>query len=195
MNIKRKLKILLPTDVVAVYCTQRNLLTLINTKNKEAKTMKPEFKIVCQKKAGQKIEMFLTNVPTSKLSNAGLKLVPSRQTTTISVIKNLVLELKVMFYQRLKFVGVGYRVLLTPESSTNMVIKLGYSHLIFYNLPPNVHIYSKRYNEFTIFGKSDYRTISQTSAKIRGFRKPEPYKGKGVLYEGEKIPLKQGKRV
>ena len=98
-------------------------------------------------------------------------------------------------YKRLNLVGVGYRILMNDEKiCTNFTLKLGFSHLIYYNLPDALTVHSTKYNKLTLFGLSG-TTLSQTTATLRSLKKPEPYKGKGILYQSEKVHLKVGKRV
>ena len=74
------------------------------------------------------------------------------------------------------------------------MFKLGYSHPIFFKIPNNLQIFCFKFIKLFVWGNS-YKNITQTSALIRSYKKPEPYKGKGILYEGEKIVLKEGKKV
>lgn len=85
--------------------------------------------------------------------------------------------------------GIGYRA---DVRGKNLVLNLGYSHLIEYAIPAGVDISVDRDNKVTITG-ADKQQVGQVAAKIRSFRKPDRYKGKGVRYDGEHILLKAGK--
>ena len=94
------------------------------------------------------------------------------------------------FTRRLELVGVGYRAQMKGKT---LVLALGYSHDIEFEPPAGIDIKVGRPTEIEITG-IDKQAVGQTAAKIRGFRPPEPYKGKGVKYEGEYIFRKEGKK-
>jgi large subunit ribosomal protein L6 len=94
------------------------------------------------------------------------------------------------FTRRLELVGVGYRAQMKGKT---LVLALGYSHDIEFEPPAGVEIKVGKPTEIEISG-IDKQAVGQTAAKIRGFRPPEPYKGKGVKYEGEYIFRKEGKK-
>ena len=106
-----------------------------------------------------------------------------------SLISNMVVGLTEGFTKKLQIVGVGYRAELKGK---NLVLQLGYSHPILFKPPENIEISLE--NPTTILVKGfDKQLVGQVSAKIRSFRPPEPYKGKGIKYEGEHIRRKAGK--
>jgi large subunit ribosomal protein L6 len=75
----------------------------------------------------------------------------------------------------------------------NLVINLGFSHDVVYPIPEGITITTPRPTAITVTG-TDKRQVGQVSAEIRGFRPPEPYKGKGVRYDNEQIRRKEGKK-
>ena len=75
-----------------------------------------------------------------------------------------------------------------------MLLKLGYSHDIYLKIPRNLEISSLKFTKLFISGFS-YGKITQTAALIQSYKYPEPYKGKGILYENQKIQLKEGKKI
>ena len=94
-------------------------------------------------------------------------------------------------YQRkLEISGVGYRAALQGK---NLQLQLGYAHDIVYPIPEGVTIVVPKPTEIVITG-IDAQKVGQAAAEIRAFRKPEPYKGKGVKYSGEFIFRKEGKK-
>jgi large subunit ribosomal protein L6 len=106
-----------------------------------------------------------------------------------SLINNMVVGLTEGFSKKLEIVGVGYRAELKGK---NVVLHLGYSHPILFKPPQEIEITLD--NPITIFVKGiDKQLVGQVSAKIRSFRPPEPYKGKGIRYEGEYVRRKAGK--
>jgi large subunit ribosomal protein L6 len=94
------------------------------------------------------------------------------------------------FEKKLELVGVGYRAAVAGKSLT---LTLGYSHLINYPVPEGITIETPTQTEILVKG-IDRQRVGQTAAEIRGFRPPEPYKGKGVKYSDEKISLKEAKK-
>ena len=105
-------------------------------------------------------------------------------------IANMVLGVTKGYEKKLELVGVGYRAAVQSKSLT---LTLGYSHLINYAIPDGVSIETPSQTEIIVKG-IDRQRVGQTAAEIRGFRPPEPYKGKGVKYSDEKISLKEAKK-
>lgn len=110
-----------------------------------------------------------------------------------SLIQNMVTGVSEGYKKTLELIGVGYRV-----SNQGQVLEfaLGYTHNIFMSLPPEIKIETKserNQNPLVILESADKQLIGQVCAKIRSFRKPEPYKGKGVRFQGEIVRRKAGK--
>ena len=105
-------------------------------------------------------------------------------------LANMVTGVTTGYEKRLELVGVGYRAAVQAKSLT---LTLGYSHLINYAIPEGVTIETPSQTEIVVKG-IDRQRVGQTAAEIRGFRPPEPYKGKGVKYAGEFIFRKEGKK-
>ena len=106
-----------------------------------------------------------------------------------SLVANMVAGVTEGFGKTLEIVGVGYRVEL---SGNQLVFHLGYSHPISYDLPSGIQAQIEQRNRVVLSG-IDKELLGDTAAKIRGFRAPEPYKGKGIKYLEEKIRRKAGK--
>jgi large subunit ribosomal protein L6 len=107
-----------------------------------------------------------------------------------SLVANLVTGVTNGFEKRLEITGVGYRASLQGK---NLQLALGYSHDVQYPIPEGIAITTPRPTEIVITG-IDKQKVGQSAAEIRGFRPPEPYKGKGVKYAGEYIFRKEGKK-
>jgi large subunit ribosomal protein L6 len=105
-------------------------------------------------------------------------------------LANMVLGVTKGYEKKLELVGVGYRAAVQAKSLT---LTLGFSHLINYAIPDGVTIETPSQTEIIVKG-IDRQRVGQTAAEIRGFRPPEPYKGKGVKYSDEKISLKEAKK-
>lgn len=94
------------------------------------------------------------------------------------------------FTKELELIGVGYQAVMQDP---RLVLKLGYSHDIIFEPPEGITLTANK-NSITVAGY-DKQLVGAVSAKIRSFRKPEPYKGKGIRYKGEHVRRKQGKTV
>ncbi len=110
--------------------------------------------------------------------------------STRAHLANMVLGVSKGYERKLELVGVGYRAAVQAK---NLTLTLGYSHLINYAIPDGITIETPTQTEILVKG-IDLQRIGQTAAEIRGFRPPEPYKGKGVKYSDEKISLKEAKK-
>ena len=109
--------------------------------------------------------------------------------TTGSIVNNMVTGVSTGFTKVLELVGVGYRAQLSGQLLT---LALGYSHPIEYQLPKVVKAELEGNTKIKLVSH-DKQVLGQTAAEIRKYRPPEPYKGKGVLFEGEVIVRKAGK--
>ena len=86
--------------------------------------------------------------------------------------------------------------LLTIEHLKNQFyFKLGYSHLIYFKIPEDINTFCVKFTKLFIFGNVPYQKLTQVTSQLRDCKKPEPYKGKGILYYGETIKLKKGKKI
>jgi large subunit ribosomal protein L6 len=110
--------------------------------------------------------------------------------TSRTLIANLIAGVTKGFEQRLEINGVGYRAAVQGK---NLQIALGYSHDVVYPIPEGITIATPRPVEIVITG-SDRQKVGQVAAEIREYRPPEPYKGKGIKYAGERIFRKEGKK-
>ena len=110
--------------------------------------------------------------------------------TTRSLLNNLVIGVSKGFEKKLVITGVGFRAQVQGQ---NLILQLGYSHEIHYPIPEGIKIDTPSQTEIVVSG-SDNQKVGQVAAEIRGFRKPEPYKGKGIRYIDEIILRKEGKK-
>jgi len=133
-----------------------------------------------------------------KLDNGQVKVNPRVETnraralygTARAQVANLVEGVTKGFEKKLEITGVGYRATLQGK---NLQLALGYSHDVVYAIPEGITITVPKPTEITVTG-SDIQRVGQVAAEIRGYRPPEPYKGKGVKYVGEFIFRKEGKK-
>ena len=110
---------------------------------------------------------------------------------TRTLIANMVIGVTDGYEKKLEIVGVGYRVL--PKGPTQLEFQLGYSHSITFNAPEGITFTTEGPTKVGVLG-IDKQLVGEVAANIRKLRKPEPYKGKGVRYAGEKVRRKEGKK-
>jgi len=110
--------------------------------------------------------------------------------TTRALVNNMVAGVSTGFSKTLDISGVGYRA---QVQGKNLQLQLGFSHDVVYPIPAGVTIKCEKPTQITISG-ADRQRVGQVAAEIRAFRKPEPYKGKGIKYESERIGRKEGKK-
>jgi large subunit ribosomal protein L6 len=110
--------------------------------------------------------------------------------TSRALIANLVEGVTKGFEKKLEITGVGYRAAIQGK---NLQLSLGYSHDVSYAIPDGITITTPKPTEIVIVG-NDIQRVGQVAAEIRGYRPPEPYKGKGVKYANEFIFRKEGKK-
>ena len=111
--------------------------------------------------------------------------------TLRAILANMVKGVSEGFERKLELVGVGYRAALQGK---DLNLSLGFSHPILFKAPEGITITAPTQTEVLIAG-ADKQRVGETAAKIRAFRPPEPYKGKGVRYAGEKITIKEAKKA
>src|SRR6202030_420988 len=133
-----------------------------------------------------------------KMDKGSIKVDPRSETkralamrgTSRTLVANLVAGVTKGFESKLDITGVGYRA---SVQGKNLQIALGYSHDVIFPIPDRIAIVTPKPTEIVVTG-IDKQKVGQVAAVIRGFRPPEPYKGKGVRYSGEYIFRKEGKK-
>jgi len=144
------------------------------------------------------VQLVLHDDVSVKLENGKVEIGPRNETkrarslwgTSRTLVANLVTGVTKGFERKLDITGVGYRAAVQGK---NLQLALGYSHDVVYPIPEGIQIATPKPTEITITG-IDRQKVGQVAAEIRGFRPPEPYKGKGVKYVGEYIFRKEGKK-
>jgi large subunit ribosomal protein L6 len=144
------------------------------------------------------LALVLPDEVTVKMDKGAIKVDPRTETlraramwgTSRTLVANLVTGVTKGFEDKLEITGVGYRA---SVQGKNLQIALGYSHDVVYPIPEGIAIVTPKPTEILITGM-DKQKVGQVAAEIRGFRPPEPYKGKGVRYSGEYIFRKEGKK-
>ena len=141
----------------------------------------------------------LTTAVTAALDDGFLVIAPVDETkharamwgTTRSLIQSLVTGVSKGFTKRLEINGVGYRATVLGDDALGL--QLGYSHDIKFMIPEGITITCEKPTSITVSG-ADKQKVGQVAAKIRAYRPPEPYKGKGIRYVDEVVLRKEGKK-
>ncbi len=144
------------------------------------------------------LQLVLHGDVIAKMESGAIKLDPRDETkrarsqwgTARTLINNLMAGVTKGFERKLEITGVGFRAAVQGK---NLQLQLGYSHDVAYPIPEGIAIATPKPTEIVITG-IDKQKVGQVAAEIRGYRPPEPYKGKGVKYEGEYIFRKEGKK-
>ena len=110
--------------------------------------------------------------------------------TTRAQVANMVRGVSAGYSKSMEITGTGFRAAVQGK---NLVMNLGFSHDVVFAIPEGIKITTPRPTAITVEGV-DKRLVGQVAAEIRAFRPPEPYKGKGVKFEGEAIRRKEGKK-
>ncbi|PRD41328.1 50S ribosomal protein L6 [Phyllobacterium phragmitis] len=118
------------------------------------------------------------------------KVARSRWGMSRTMIANIFNGVKDGFEKKLEISGVGYRAAMQGK---NLQLSLGFSHEVIYEVPAGITVVVPKPTEIVVSG-IDKQQVGQVAAEIREYRAPEPYKGKGVKYAGEKIVRKEGKK-
>jgi len=144
------------------------------------------------------LQVALPDDVTVKMDKGAVKVDPRNETkraramwgTSRTLVNNLITGVTKGYERKLEITGVGYRAALQGK---NLQIALGYSHDVIFPIPEGIAIATPKPTEIVVTG-IDKQKVGQVAAEIRAFRPPEPYKGKGVKYEGEYIFRKEGKK-
>ncbi|MBD3296689.1 MAG: 50S ribosomal protein L6 [Candidatus Omnitrophica bacterium] len=136
-----------------------------------------------------KIEVSDNNISVVRPSDSAAH--RSLHGTTRSLIQNMIIGLTEGFQKKLQIQGVGYKAQMKGKT---LVLDIGFSHSVNYTPPEDVTIETSSPTEITVKGV-DKQKVGEVAAEIRDNYPPEPYKGKGIRYEGEYVRQKQGKSI
>jgi len=189
-NSKKKYSIKVPKNIKILYCSEKNLITFIGPLATKSLSLKIKLLLIPSSNL-----IIATSLPTDRKSITGSKSSKKMQGTTTAKIKQILIEVTYVLSRKLNLVGVGYRAFSYEKLPNQMYLKLGYSHLIYFRIPTGVSSNCLKFTKIFIYGDKSYDLLTQTAAQIRSCKLPEPYKGKGVLYDQETIVLKKGKKI
>lgn len=135
-----------------------------------------------------KIEINGSSVAVNPANNS--RLAKALWGTYAAHVRNMVSGVNTPFIKKLQIEGIGYRA---EMQGTNLKMALGFSHPVMVAVPQGLTVVVEK-NIITVSG-ADKEVVGEFAASVRSIRKPEPYKGKGIRYEGEVVRMKQGKKV
>ena len=158
-----------------------------NVSNDQVTVKGPKGTLVLAKPTG--VEFKLDN-GVLQLSAAEAANVPMAGTAR-AIVANMVTGVSEGFTRKLELVGVGYRATMQGK---DLNLNLGFSHPVVFQAPEGITLATPSQTEILVTG-ADKQQVGEVAAKIRAFRKPEPYKGKGIRYSGEKIIMKEAKKA
>lgn len=191
VRIPKKYCIKIPDNVRVFYCNKKESITLKGP-SLQQKSLKLKVKLLIL--SNKKI-IKITPFPFTKVSNNKTRLMKTIQGTTCALIKQSLVEIVTTLYKKLKLVGVGYRLIPVESFEKRLILlRLGFSHLLYFRIPRYLNFFDKKRVQLFISGYS-YQLVTKFASIIRSLKKPEVYKGKGILYENEKIILKEGKKI
>jgi large subunit ribosomal protein L6 len=165
------------SDAVKVTITPSNEVTVKGAKHSQTVKMRPE---ITAKLDGKQIVLTRKDETQSTRALHGLYR---------ALVQNAVTGVTTGFSKSLDLVGVGYRA---SVAGKKLELSLGYSHPVHFPIPDGIEIKVEKQTNIMVAGPSK-ELVGQVAAKIRGFRPPEPYLGKGVKYTEEKLRRKEGK--
>lgn len=189
-NILKKNFVKLPNDINFIFIRKRKMLLIIGP--------------ICSKLLKLNVQIFVSKktqiIVVSRLSfiqicKNRIKKLSNFQKIDTNLIKQSILEISTVLYKKLKLIGVGFRVFnINNVNYYLLLFKLGYSHFIYVKMIK--HINFLNFKMIKLFFFSNYfQKLTQMLSRIRLLKKPEPYKGKGILYNSEKIFLKKKKKI
>jgi large subunit ribosomal protein L6 len=158
----------------------------INGKDVSAKGTKGQLNYTMVDEVTARVEDGMVIVEKTK----GTKFANAMWATTWRLINNLCIGVSNGFEKKLEINGVGLRANMQGQT---LVMSLGFSHEVRYDVPQGITVSVEKNTEITVSG-IDKQQVGQVAAEIRGFKPPEPYKGKGIKYADERIIRKEGKK-
>lgn len=139
--------------------------------------------------------IFVTDLPFFSSTSLKTKKLKNFQKTYTTLLKQKIIEALVKVKKRLNLVGIGYRVTLLQVLQLQILqLKLGFSHFIYFKIPKKLTVICPTPTKILVFGNCQ-QTVNRMVSLIRLYKVPDVYKGKGILYQNEKIVLKEGKKV
>lgn len=190
-KVKKRYFARIPKEVSVVHCDRKNILYFSGPQG--SKTLKLNVKVMLLK--NYNIVVVSDTICETNLLHLTKKKIKMARGLVVARIKQIVTEITCDLYRKLNLVGVGYRAFPHSSIPNQIYFKLGFSHPIFFNVPANLYVKIHKFTKLYVYGGNSIDALSLTVSNIRNCKLPEPYKGKGVLYDQEAIVLKKGKKI
>lgn len=179
----------IPKNIKIYIDSKKNYLLLKNLNNKKLIKVNSKFLKIKKNRTGIIcLYVFWEKFKIKKtLSKPDLK-------RKLLFFKKLLKEIMINNYKKLQLNGIGYKMRIIESYPNNIIhLKIGYSHSLYFKLPVNITAKITKANILFLFSHS-FKNLTFISSLIKNCKKPDPYKGKGILYVNEKITLKIGKK-
>lgn len=190
MILQKRCTIKIPNNFSVLYCSRTNLLFFENGGTSRILVLKTKILVLPQSNCIVISDNMLEKKKgfTSKKGKASQRLVAAQ-------IKLILFQISSTFYKKLSLVGVGYKAFESEVFKSQLTLNLGFSHSIYIRIPASIKVCCVKATDIFIYGNCSLHAINQFASYIRNFKVPEPYKGKGIRYNHEKIKLKKGKKI
>lgn len=189
-KLKKRNSIKIYQSIKVVYCDKKNIVMFIGPV--QTKVLKLKVKIFLLPLLNV---ITITTVPVVDVSMMDRKNIKRIQGTTAATIKQVLIETVYVLYQKVNLVGVGYKAFSYKQLNNQLYFKLGFSHLIYFNVFSFLKIYCQKFTKLFLFGCCSFTNLTQIVSQIRALKFPDSYKGKGILYDQEKTILKKAKKI
>jgi ribosomal protein L6P/L9E len=157
-KLKKKHTIKVPQNIQIIYCKDKNIMTFIGPLQK--KSLRLKVKVFLVQPSNLIVVTKLTALGTSTTDFKSAKKI---QGTTVAKIKQALIETTYRLHTKLRLVGVGYRVFTHEQLANQIYLKLGYSHLVHFNVPDILTVFSKKNTRLSVFGNYSYDKLTQTT--------------------------------
>ena len=161
-KLKKKYTIKIPKKIKIIYFDKKNIITFVGPS--QTKSLKLEVKVFLVPESQL---IVVSKIPALDTSAVGLKNAKKLQGTTVSKIKQSLIETTYTLYTKLNLVGVGYRVFSHEKLSNQIFLKLGYSHLIYFKVPSDLNSFCQKFTKLFLFGNCSFDSLTRTAAQIR----------------------------
>lgn len=189
-NLLKRFIIKVPNFIRVYFCKKTHILGIVSKPN--CNILQLEIKIFFLQSNNL---IFVTNKPLIKGLRIKKKKLKALQGTTTALINQFILEASLKSYKNLKLFGIGFKGGLISFNKLKLLyLNVGYTHPIYFKIPKDISMVDYKPTKFIIYGDSNGK-VTQIAARIRKLKTPEPYKGKGILYENEIVRLKEGKKA
>jgi len=188
---KKKHSIKIPKNIKVLYCDKKNLIMFMSPLLTKSLNLKTKILLIPSSNLIVVTDLPIVNKYKIGSKKNGKKL----QGTMVAKIKQNLIEMTNVLFQKLNLVGVGYRIFPYKNFPNQIYLKLGYSHLLYFKIPIGLNVNSLKFTKLFLSSTNSYDSLTQVTAQIRSCKLPEPYKGKGILYDKETITLKKSKRI